>query len=151
MSNISFNQLGKEVKLMRANYGAPESFMLKEKVKTSDMSKQKIVLDTIIVVNQVKQEKNKEGKYVNVKSKDGTMDIYQTLAYVGFDGDKYFVTKSQLLIRQLERLTGQKLVHYEPKEIEIQQIKGTTVIVGSESVRYGDGQNYNQIIFEDAE
>ena len=151
MSKISFNQLGKEVKLMRANYGAPESFMLKERVKTSDMSGKKITLDNIVVSNQVKMDKNREGKYVPVKTADGSKDIYQALAYVGFDGDKYFVTKSQLLIRQLERLTGETLVFYEPKETEIQQVKGTTIIVSSEKVKYADGKDYEQIIFDDAE
>ena len=145
------NQLAKEVMLIRKNYGAPEQFALKERVKTRDMNNKIITVDCIVVSNQVQKKKNDNGEYETVMTKDGSKPIYQPVVYIGFDKDKYFVTKSQLLVRQLERLTDKTLVYYDAKDIVIDELNNSKIKVSSDKVRYGDGEEYEQIIFNDAE
>ena len=151
MAKTMFNQAVKEVKLIRLNYGAPKEFELRERVKTRDMNGKTITIDNLIVSNQIKKTKNEKGEYVTVMTKDGSKPIYQPLVYVGFDDTKYFVTKSQMLIRQLERLSNKTLVYYEEKDVKVDAVIGCKVLISGESVKYADGDYYEQIVFNDAE
>lgn len=151
MAKAKFNQAVTEVKLIRLNYGAPKEFELRERVKTRDMNGKTITIDNLIVSNQIKKVKNDKGEYETVMTKDGTKPIYQPFVYVGFGKDKYFVTKSQMLIRQLERMTDKQLVYYELKDVKVDDVIGCTVVISGESVKYADGKDYEQIVFNDAE
>lgn len=151
MANTMFNQARNEVKLIRLNYGAPKEFELMERVKTRDMNGKVITIENLIVSNQIKKVKNNDGEYVTVMTKDGSKPIYQPLVYVAFDNGKYFVTKSQYLINQLVRLTNKTLVYYEPKDVKVDDVIGCKVKISGESVKYKDGKEYDQIVFEDAE
>lgn len=143
----SFNQLAKDVLTARKNFGAPESMKLREPVKTNDMTNKVITIDEIIVSNKVK--KDDDGNVI--MTKDGQREIYQPFVYVAFDGDKYFSTKSQLLIDQLVALSKQELVFYEKKEVPVKSVSGLKVTISTEKVRYRDGKMYDQVIFKDAE
>lgn len=143
----SFNQLAKDVLTARKNFGAPESMKLREPVKTNDMTNKVITIDEIIVSNKVK--KDDDGNII--MTKDGQREIYQPFVYVAFDGDKYFSTKSQLLIDQLVALSKQELVFYEKKEVPVKGVSGLKVTISTEKVRYRDGKMYDQVIFKDAE
>ena len=151
MAKAMFNQAKNEVKLIRRNYGAPKEFELMERVKTRDMNGKTITIDNLIVSNQIKKQKNDKGEYETVMTKDGSKPIYQPLVYVAFEDGKYFVTKSQMLIKQLERLTNKTLVYYEPKDVKVDDVIGCTVVISGESVKYADGKDYEQIVFNDAE
>ena len=151
MAKAKFNQAVTEVKLIRLNYGAPKEFELRERVKTRDMNGKTITIDNLIVSNQIKKVKNDKGEYETVMTKDGTKPIYQPFVYVGFGKDKYFVTKSQMLFRQLERMTDKQLVYYELKDVKVDDVIGCTVVISGESVKYADGKDYEQIVFNDAE
>ena len=143
----SFNQLARDVLTKRKNYGAPESMQLREPVKTQDMTNKIITIDEIVVSNKVK--KDDDGNII--MTKDGQKEIYQPFVYVAFDGDKYFSTKSQLLIDQLTALSGQELVFYEKKEVSVNKVKGLKATVSTEKVKYRDGKYYDQVILKDAE
>ena len=143
----SFNQLAKDVLTMRKNYGAPESMKLREPIKTQDMINKSITIDEIIIMNKVK--KDDDGNII--MTKDGQKEIYQPFVYVAFDGDKYFSTKSQLLIDQLVALSGQELVFYEKKDVSVNKVKGLKAKIITEKVKYRDGKYYDQVLFDDAE
>ena len=143
----NFSDLAHDVITARKNWGAPESMKLKESVSTKDISGKTIVIDEVIVMNKKKYDKEKKDY---VKTKDGK-DIYQPVTYVAFDGDKFFATKSALLVEQLERFTGKKLTAYEDKDFIIDNIKGMSVKIGGENTKYRDGKEYEQVIFLDSE
>lgn len=143
----SFNQLATDVLNMRKNFGAPESMKLLIRVPIDEVVNKTITIDEIVVSNKVKKDDN--GNIV--MTKDGQKEIYQPFVYVAFDDGKYFSTKSQLLIDQLETLTGQELTVYEKKEIPVNKVKGLKVKVSTEKVKYRDGKMYDQYLFLDAE
>lgn len=149
--SIDFDKAITEVKTIRLNYGAPDEFKLKTRSKVSDLYNHEITIDKIIVVNHVKTQKNKEtGEYEDVKTKDGSRFIYQATAFVAYDSNKYFASNSQMMIRQIERLTNTELVFYEEKTIEVPNIKDVKVKIVSEKVKYKDGDSYDQPIFANA-
>lgn len=132
---------------MRKNFGAPESFKIKEPVKVTDLTNQVITIDEVIVSNKVK--KDKDGNVI--KTKDGQKEIYQPFVYVAFDGDKYFSTASQLMLEQFEAIAGKQLRAYEKSEVPVKGVKGLTVKVSTEKVKYRDGKMYDQAVLVDAE
>lgn len=144
--STNFDNLAHEVVTARKNWGAPESMKLKESVSTKDIAGKTVVIDEVVVVNKKKYDK--ETKTI-VKTKDGK-DIYQPIVYVAFDGDKFFATKSAILVEQLERFAKQKLTTYEEKDFLVADLKGITVKISSEKVKYRDGKEYDQIILADA-
>ena len=144
--STNFDNLAHEVVTARKNWGAPESMKLKESVSTKDIAGKTVVIDEVVVVNKKKYDK--ETKTI-VKTKDGK-DIYQPIVYVAFDGDKFFATKSAILVEQLERFAKQKLTAYEEKDFLVADLKGITVKISSEKVKYRDGKEYDQIILADA-
>lgn len=143
----SFNQLATDVLNMRKNFGAPESMKLLIRVPIDEVVNKTITIDEIVVSNKVKKDDNGN----TVMTKDGQKEIYQPFVYVAFDDGKYFSTKSQLLIDQLETLTGQELVVYEKKEVPVNKVKGLKVKVSTEKVKYRDGKMYDQYLFLDAD
>lgn len=143
----SMSQLAHDVMTARKNFGAPESMKLREPVKTTDMYGKTIIIDEIVVMNKVK--KDDQGNVI--MTKDGQKEIYQPFVYVAFDGDKYFSTKSSILIEQLEALSGIDLVYYEKKEVIVPEVKGLKALISTEKVKYRDGKLYDQCIFKDAE
>ena len=143
----SFDNLAKEVVTARKNWGAPESMKLKDSVSTREWSGKTITIDEVIVRNRKKYDK--ETKQI-VKTKDGK-DMYQPIVYVAFDGDKFFASKSAILVEQMERFTDRKLTAYEEKDFEVADLKGVTVKLGNEKVKYRDGKEYDQLIFVDSE
>lgn len=140
-------EVAKNVMRARMNYGAPESMKLRESTKVSDVTGKTITIDEIVVSNKVK--KDKDGNVV--KTKDGEKEIYQPYIYVAYDGDFYFSTASQILLEQLEALSGQELRAYEKLEVKVKKVDGLKVLVSSEKVKYRDGKFYDQAIFNDAE
>ena len=140
-------EVAKNVMRARMNYGAPESMKLRESTKVSDVTGKTITIDEIVVSNKVK--KDKDGNVV--KTKDGEKEIYQPYIYVAYDGDFYFSTASQILLEQLEALSGQELRAYEKLEVKVKKVDGLKVLVSSEKVKYRDGKLYDQAIFKDAE
>ena len=143
----SMSEIAHNVMMARKNFGAPESMRMREAVKTTDMKDKVITIDEIVVMNKVKRDDDGNP----IMTKDGQKEIYQPYVYVAFDGDKFFSTKSSILVEQLEALSGEQLVYYEKKEVPVKKAKGLTVKVGSEDVKYRDGKMYGQIIFKDAE
>lgn len=143
----SFSKLAHDVVIERKNWGAPESMKLRESVSTRGLTGNTITIDSVVVMNKKKYDK--ETKEV-VKTKDGN-DMYQPIVYVAFDKDKFFVSKSAILVEQLEKFTGKKLTAYEQKDFVIDDIEGLTVKIGAEKVKYRDGKEYDQLIFVDAE
>ena len=143
----SFNQLATDVMNMRKNFGAPESMKLLKRIPVEELVGKTITIDEIIVSNKVKKDDN--GNVI--MTKDGQKEIYQPFVYVAFDDGSYFSTKSQLLVDQLETLTGQELAVFEKKEIPVNKVKGTKVKVSTEKVKYRDGKMYDQYLFLDAE
>ena len=113
----------------------------------SGKSIDQITIDEVIVRNRKKYDK--ETKQI-VKTKDGK-DMYQPIVYVAFDGDKFFASKSAILVEQMERFTDRKLTAYEEKDFEVADLKGVTVKLGNEKVKYRDGKEYDQLIFVDSE
>lgn len=143
----SFDKLAHDVVTARKNWGAPESMKLKESVSTKTLPGVKITIDEVIVMNKKKYDK--ETKKV-VLTKDGK-EMYQPVVYVAFDGDKFFVSKSAILVEQLEKFSGKKLTAYELKDFKVDEIKGMTVKISAEKTKYRDGKEYDQLIFADAE
>lgn len=143
----NFDKIAHEVVTARKNWGAPESMKLKESVSTRKLTGETITIDEIVVVNKKKYDKTT--KQV-VLTRDGK-EMYQPVAYVAFGGDKFFVSKSAIFIEQLERFADKKLTAYEYKEFTVDGIKGLTVKIGAEKVKYRDGEEYDQLIFTDAE
>lgn len=143
----SFNQLATDVMNMRKNFGAPESMKLLKRIPVEELVGKTITIDEIIVSNKVKKDDN--GNVI--MTKDGQKEIYQPFVYVAFDDGSYFSTKSQLLVDQLETLTGQELAVFEKKEIPVNKVKGTKVKVSTEKVKYRDGKMYDQYLFLDAD
>ena len=132
---------------MRKNFGAPESMKLLKRIPVEELVGKTITIDEIIVSNKVKKDDN--GNVI--MTKDGQKEIYQPFVYVAFDDGSYFSTKSQLLVDQLETLTGQELAVFEKKEIPVNKVKGTKVKVSTEKVKYRDGKMYDQYLFLDAD
>ena len=143
----SFNQLATDVMNMRKNFGAPESMKLLKRIPVEELVGKTITIDEIIVSNKVKKDDN--GNVI--MTKDGQKEIYQPFVYVAFDDGSYFSTKSQLLVDQLETLTGQEHAVFEKKEIPVNKVKGTKVKVSTEKVKYRDGKMYDQYLFLDAD
>jgi len=143
----SFDKLAHEVVTARKNWGAPDSMKLKESISTKTLDGKTITIDSVVVMNKKKYDS--KTKQI-VTTKDGKT-IYQPLVYVAFDKDKFFVTKSAILVEQLERFTGKKLVAYEEKDFVISEMEGLTVKIGKEKVKYKDGDYYDQLIFTDSE
>lgn len=131
----------------RNNYGAPDSFKNKTRVKSEDMSGQTITIDEVVILTKVKRDDNGE----IVKSKDGTKDIYQPYAYIAYDGDKYFSTKSALMIEQFVAISGIEIPRYEKAELNVKGVKGVTAKVSEEKVKYADGKMYSQPVLISAE
>ena len=125
----------------RNNYGAPDSFKNKVRVKSEDMDGMVITIDEVIIMTKAKKDKD-TGEYV--KSKDGTKIIHQPYAYVAFNGDKYFSTKSALMIEQFQAISDIEIPRYERAEIPVKGVKGITAKVGSEKVKYADDKMYSQ-------
>lgn len=140
----NFGDIAKDVMTARKNFGAPESMKLKESIDSKDMVGKTITIDEVIVINRVKYDK--ETKEV-IKAKDGS-DIYQAIAYIAFDGDKFFASKSAILIEQLETFSGTKLTAKEKKDFTVSKIAGESVTISTEKVKYRDGKMYDQIIFK---
>lgn len=141
-----FDELAKNVMTKRKNFGAPENMMLKDMVETKDMFGKTITIDNIIVRNKLKVDK--DTKEV-IKSKKGE-DIYQTVVYIAFDGDKFFATKSALIIEEIKMITNTEIVFREKKDIEITDFNGKKVKIGAGKVKYADKKEYDQPIFVDA-
>lgn len=140
-----FSAIAKDVMTARKNFGAPDSMKLKDSIESKDMVGKTITIDEIIVINRVKVDK--ETKEI-IKTKKGE-DVYQAVAYVAFDGDKFFATKSAILIEQLASFCGYELVFNEKKDIVVDGVKGMTVTVSEDKVKYRDGKMYPNIIFTD--
>ena len=145
--SISFSKLGHDVMTERSNYGAPDSMKLKESIPSKDMEGRVITIDEVIVMNKKKYDKKKK-EYV--KNKNGEQ-VYQGIAYVAFDGDKFFACKSAILITQLEKFAGKKLIAYDEVDFDVPNIKGTKVKIVTEKIKYKDENMYDNIIFADAE
>lgn len=143
----SFNQLAHDVVTARKNWGAPESMKLKESVSTKTLPGVTITIDEVIVMNKKKYDKTTKKV---VLTKDGK-EMYQPVVYVAFDGTKFFVSKSALLVEQLEKFSGKKLTAYELKDFKVDEIKGITVKISAEKTKYRNGEEYDQLIFADAE
>lgn len=141
-----FDEIAKNVMTKRKNFGAPEDMMLKEMVESKTMNGKTITIDSIIVRNKVKKDKD-TGEVI--KSKAGN-DIYQTVVYVAFDGDKFFATKSPLVIEELNEITSTKVNVMEKKDIVVDALNGKKVKVTTDKVRYADKKEYDNIIFVDA-
>lgn len=142
-----WNVLAHEVTTARKNWGAPESMKLKDSVSTRDITGKTITIDEVVVMN--KKKFDKETKTI-VKTKDGN-EMFQPIVYVAFGGDKFFATKSAILVEQLERFAKSKLTAYEEKDFVVPNVKGMTVKIGAEKVKYRDGKEYDQLIFVDDE
>lgn len=140
-----FSEIAKNVMTARKNYGAPEAFKLKESVESKNMTGKTITIDGCIVVSKIKY--NPETKEP-IMSKTGE-PIYQSVAYIAFDGDKFFATKSTPLIEQLESFSGIKLIVKEKAEIEVPKIAGLKATVSTVKVRYADGKDYDLPILND--
>ena len=132
---------------MRKNFGAPESMKLREPVKVTELTGQVITIDEVIVSNKVK--KDKDGNVV--MTKDGQKEIYQPFVYVAYNDNFYFSTASQLMLEQFEAIAKTQLRAYEKSEIPVKGVKGMTVKVSSEKVKYRDGKMYDQAVLVDAE
>ena len=144
-NNMTFSDIAKNVIRARENFSAPEAFKLRERADTSTMAGKKITIDEIYVVSKVKYDSETKEP---ILKKDGT-PVFQQYVYVGFDKDKFFQTKSMILLEQLEMLYGQTLKVNEVKEIKVNIPENTPVVVGTEKVRYADKKLYDQIIFKD--
>lgn len=143
----SFNKLAHEVATARKNWGAPEDMKLRDSVSTKTLAGNVITIDSVVVMNKKKYDKKTKDI---VKTKDGKI-MYQPVVYVAYGGDKFFVSKSAILVEQLERFSGKKLTAYEEKDFVVDAIAGLTVKIGAEKVKYKDGNEYDQLIFVDAE
>ena len=143
MAERSFSAIAKDVMTARKNYGAPDSMKLKDSVESKNMVGKTITIDEIIVINRVKVDKDTKEIIKNKKGED----IYQAIAYVAFDGDKFFATKSAILIEQLADYCGYELVFNEKKDVSVDGVKGQTVTVSQDKVKYRDGKMYDNIIF----
>lgn len=150
MNNMAtdMSQILGQVLNVRNNYGAPDSFKNKVRVKSKDMEDRVITIDEVIIMTKAKKDKN-TGEYI--KSKDGTHIIHQPYAYVAFDGDKYFSTKSSLMIEQFQAISNIEIPRYEKAEIPVKGVKGITAKVGSEEVKYADNNTYSQPVLISAE
>jgi len=145
MSEKKFSAIAKDVMTARKNFGAPDSMKLKDAIDSKEMVGKIITIDEIIVINRVKIDK--DTKEI-IKTKKGE-DVYQAIAYVAFDGDKFFATKSAILIEQLASFCGYQLTCNEKKDIAVDGVKGMTVTIAEDKVKYRDGKMYNNIIFND--
>ena len=143
----NFNELAHNVVTARKNWGAPEDFKLRECVPKKEYEGKTITIDSVVVMNKLKRDK--ETKEI-VKTKDGK-DMYEPIVYVAYGGDKFLVSKSAILVEQLERFSGKKLVAYEKKDFVVGELEGVTVKLTNEKVKYRDGKEYDQLIFADAE
>lgn len=143
----SMSQNLKEVMLKRKNWHAPVSMQLRERVSKDDLKDVIFTIDQIIVCNRV--AKDEDGKII--MTKDGQKEIYQPQVYIAFDGDKYLSTKSKIMVEQLENISDQQLVFYEPKDVEVTGVKGLKVKLGNEKVPYGNGKSYDQPVLLDAD
>ncbi len=141
-----FDEVAKNVMTKRKNYGAPESMMLREMVASRDYVGKTITIDSIIVRN--KKKVDKDTKEV-LKTKSGA-DIYQTVVYIAFDGNKFMPTKSALIIEQLKEITGTEICFREVKDVVIDNLNGQKTKIGTDKVRYADKKDYDNIIFRDA-
>lgn len=145
MSEKGFSAIAKDVMTARKNFGAPDSMKLKDAIDSKEMVGKTITIDEIVVINRVKVDN--DTKEV-IKTKKGD-DVYQAIAYVAFDGDKFFATKSAILIEQLSSFCGYQLTFNEKKDIAVDGVKGMTVTIAEDKVKYRDGKMYNNIIFND--
>lgn len=143
----NMSQILGQVLNARNNYGAPDSFKNKVRVKVEDIGDEVITIDEVIILTKLK--KDDDGNIV--KSKDGTKDIYQPFAYVSFNVDKYFSTKSAIMIEQFVTISGVEIPRYEKAEIPVKGVKGITAKIGSEKVKYANKQFYPQPVLVDAE
>lgn len=145
---IDFNQSAKNVMLARKNYGSPKTMLHRINVSSQELVGKTITIEDIVI--SIKPKRDNETKEP-ILNKDGKQ-IYQPYAYVAYDGDKYFVSKSGILIEQIESISDTQLRGiYEQKEISIDTLNGETVSIGTEKVPYrGTGKDYDQIIFKSA-
>lgn len=141
-----FDEIAKNVMTKRKNFGAPEPMMLRNMVEGKELIGKTITIDNIIVRN--KKKVDKETKEV-IKTKDGK-DIYQTVVYVAFDGDKFLPTKSALIIEEVKMIANTEIQFREVKDITIDALNGKKVKVSTDKVRYADKKEYDNIIFVDA-
>lgn len=150
MNNMAtdMSQILGQVLNARNNYGAPDSFKNKVRVKSEDIDGKVITIDEVIILTKAKKDKD-TGEFI--KSKDGTKIIHQPYAYIAFDGDKYFSTKSALMIEQFQAISNIEIPRYERAEIPVKGVKGITAKVGSEKAQYADKKMYPQPVLVDAE
>lgn len=150
MNNMAtdMSQILGKVLNARNNYGAPDSFKDKVRVKGEDMDGKVITIDEVVIMTKAKKDKD-TGEYI--KSKDGTKIIHQPYAYIAFDGDKYFSTKSALMIEQFQAISDIEIPRYEKAEIPVKGVKGITSKVVTEKVKYADGKMYPQPVLVSTE
>lgn len=144
-----FDEIAKNVMTKRKNFGAPESMMLKEMTEVKNMVGKTITIDSIIVRNKLKKDKD-TGEVL--KSKTGN-DIYQSVVYVAYDKEYFFATKSPLIIEQLKEIVGKDIQVKEVKDIIIDNLNGEKAKIGTDKVPLGKGKDkkdYDYPIFVDA-
>ena len=130
----------------RKNYGVPTELKTRESVNATDLKGTPIKIDACFIVNKPKWDKVNNCELVSSK---GNV-VFQTVVFIGFGATRFFATTSTLLIEQLEDITGKQLRVFETTTIEVPEVVGQDVKVSSAKVKYHDGKEYDNVIFEDA-
>lgn len=143
---MDFNATADKVMRMRANFGAPDSMKELERVSVTDLKDKVITIDQVVIVSTL--TKDKDTKEV-IKTKNGE-DVYTNYVYIAYDGRFYFSTKSQILLEQIERISGKELKMREKGEIAVNDLDGQKAKISSKKVRYSDGKEYENIILANA-
>lgn len=143
---MDFNATADKVMRMRANFGAPDSMKELERVSVTDLKDKVITIDQVVIVSTL--TKDKDTKEV-IKTKNGE-DVYTNYVYIAYDGRFYFSTKSQILLEQIERISGKELKMREKGEIAVNDLDGQKAKISSKKVRYSDGKEYDNVILANA-
>lgn len=143
---MDFNATADKVMRMRANFGAPETMKDLQRVSVTDLKDKVITIDQVVVVSSL--TKDKDTKEV-IKTKNGE-DVYTNYVYIAYNGDFYFSTKSQILLEQLEEISGKILKMKEKGEIAINDLDGVKAKISAKKVRYSDGKEYDNVILANA-
>lgn len=143
---MDFNATADKVMRMRANFGAPDSMKELERVSVTDLKDKVITIDQVVIVSTL--TKDKDTKEV-IKTKNGE-DVYTNYVYIAYDGKFYFSTKSQILLEQIERISGKDLKMKEKGEIAVYDLDGQEAKISSKKVRYSDGKEYDNVILANA-
>lgn len=133
----------------RQNFGCPDSMREYQNVPATDYKRKTITIKECVVVNKPKKDRDTKDY---IRNKNGDI-IYQPITYISFneDGeDKFFATSSKVLVEQLAKIEDKQLVYYEDKTIVCDTVAGQKCKIGSMKVKYRDGQEYDNLILEDA-